>query len=255
MFTCEYKRNGLNILEVHYCENIKELHSKVKGKYDILKCYQVGSHLKNLEKFHTLHIDLEQSIDDIIKSFAKNTRNEINRCNRDDDIKFIINDQVTDEDIMGFISLFSAFNKLKNLNANVNELQASLLRNKNNVVLLKATKDNKVIVFNVYYFDEVRARLKCSVSIRGEDSQERNLIGRSNRTLCLEAIRFFKDKKCKVFDMGGVSLTDDKDKKNIDSFKSKFGGKSIVEYEGNNPISMKGHFFIMLYNIKRKFLA
>lgn len=257
MFTCQYKRNGLRILEVHYSNNISKLHDQVKSerKFDILKCYQVDANLKNLSEFNTLHIDLNQDVDSIVKNFAKNTRNEINKCYRDDGVNFCINDNVTDEDISEFITLFRDFDKLKGFNTNIDELQASLIRNKNNVALCKVLKGNVIVVFNVYYFDENRARLKCSVSIRGEDNQERNLIGRCNRTSYLEAIKFFKDKNCTVFDLGGVSLTDDKDKKNIDSFKSKFGGIPVVEYEGNCPVSLKGYLFMMIYNLKKKIIS
>ena len=73
MFTCQYKRNGLRILEVHYSNNISKLHDQIKSeqKFDILKCYQVDANLKNLSEFNTLHIDLNQDVDSIVKSFAK----------------------------------------------------------------------------------------------------------------------------------------------------------------------------------------
>ncbi|CDL84086.1 hypothetical protein [Xenorhabdus szentirmaii] len=253
MFTCKYNRNWLKVLEVHYHDNIQELYNNNKGKYDILKCYQVNKCLPNLQEFHTLQVDLQQQLDDIFKKFSKNTRNEINKCYRDDNVSFIINMHVSDKNIHDFIVLFDKFNKLKKLGVNVNELRNSLIRNKKNVVLFKAVKDNNILVFNVYYFDQNRARLKCSVSIRDDNNQKRNLIGRANRTLCFEAIRFFKEKGCKIFDMGGISLINDKDKKNIDSFKSKFGGILVTEYEGNCPLSLKGKLFIWIYRLQEKF--
>lgn len=258
MFTSEYQRNGLRILEVHYHDDIKTLYNNIiikKIEYDILKCYQVDTRLPNLQEFHTLQIDLNENLNDIFKKFAKNTRNEINKCYRDDELSFLINEKINQQDIVEFIILFKKFNKFKNLGVNVDELETSLVRNKENIAFFKAVKDNRIVVFNVYFFDNNRARLKCSVSIRGEDGQEKNLIGRANRTLCFEAIRFFKEMEYKIFDMGGVSLTEDKDKKNIDSFKSKFGGVLITEYEGNCPITIKGKLFIRLYKLKQRFFS
>jgi len=220
----------LHILECHYHDNIRLLYNDLikKSEYDILKCYQVDTQLPNLQKFYTLQINLNENLNDIFKKFAKNTRNEINKCYRDDKLLFLINEKINQKDIVEFIILFNKFNKFKNLGTNVNELEKSLVRKKENIAFFKAVKDNRIVVFNVYFVDNNRARLKCSVSLRGEDGKERNLIGRANRTLHFEAISFFKEKGYKLYDMGGVSLTEDK--MGIDSFKSKFGGILFTEW-------------------------
>ncbi|ETS31895.1 hypothetical protein BB987_17360 [Photorhabdus temperata] len=254
MFNCSYTRNGLKILEVYYTSDINKIYIDHKNrKYDILKCYQVNEKIPNLQEFHTLQIDLERSIDEIYSNFAKNTRNEINRNMKNDDIEYVINSKVSKENIELFITMFKDFDRMKNLNTNISELENTLIRNIDNLTFFQGLKDSNILVFNIYYHDNIRARLKCSISIRSDNNQERNLIGRTNRALCFKAISHFKENGYKIFDLGGISLSEkDKDKKNIDSFKSKFGGVLVTEYEGNSPLSLKGKLFMLLYKIKNK---
>ncbi|WP_289994197.1 hypothetical protein [Photorhabdus laumondii] len=254
MFSCSYTRNGLKILEIHYSSDIKKIYNDNKNKkYDILKCYQVNEKLPNLQEFHTLQIDLEKNIEEIYSDFAKNTRNEINRNIKNDDIEYVIKNKVSSEDIELFITMFKDFDRMKNINTNISELGNSLIRNIDNLTFFQGLKNGNILVFNIYYRDNIRARLKCSISIRGDDNQERNLIGRTNRALCFKAISYFKENGYKLFDLGGISLSEkDNNKKNIDSFKSKFGGVLVTEYEGNSPLNLKGKLSMFLYKIKNK---
>ncbi|KJG60429.1 hypothetical protein UA42_15690 [Photobacterium kishitanii] len=224
---------------------------KIK-KYDILKCYQVNEKLLGLVDFHTLHIDLNQPIDSIFSSFSQTTRNEVKRNINKDEVDYIIVEDVSVKELDDFMLMFQEFVKFKNLDVDIDNLYLSLKRNLKNIVFFKGVFNDEIIVFNIYLKDSLRARLKCSVSIRSDDKVKRNLIGRTNRGICFKAIEYFKDKGYSIFDLGGISLSDDKDKKNIDSFKSKFGGVLITEYEGNIPLSLKAKMVFSLYDIIKK---
>ncbi len=74
--------------------------------------------------------------------------------------------------------------------------------------------------------DREEARLLHSASCFREESADQSLIGRANKRLHWEDIKYFKQKGLLRYDWGGIS--DFENPNGIDEFKLKFGGEKIT---------------------------
>ena len=83
-------------------------------------------------------------------------------------------------------------------------------------------------MFHSYIYDVHDARLLHSASCFREESADQNLIGRANKKLQWEDMKYFKEQGVLRYDWGGISDFDNPN--GIDEFKLKFGGDKITYY-------------------------
>jgi len=255
MIKREYRWKGLNILEVHYLSKVNDFLKDYDLKnIDVVKLYQVGENYKNpLEEFHTLHIDLKQDEDDIFKQFHSNTRNEIRKNLKSDEVAFYYKENLTEKDIVKFMDELNSFMGQKEHSIDLGyQLKQAKDFNKN-ILLTYVEKDSIVLASHLYLYDENRARYKSGVSHRMDDNIDAKVVGRSNRSLHWFDIKLFKEKNITIYDLGGLAHnTEDKAKLNINKFKERFTKNQVIEYQGNIGISLKGKFALFVHKLLQK---
>jgi len=99
--------------------------------------------------------------------------------------------------------------------------------------LFTAYFENRLLAGQFYLEDAENIRGLASASLRLQaDEDIAGLVGRANRLLYWEAIKYAKQKGIKVFDMGGYYTGEKKDeqKEGINQFKKKFGGQIVTHY-------------------------
>lgn len=107
--------------------------------------------------------------------------------------------------------------------------------------------DGDPAVYHSYVDDGRRVRCWHSCSIR-EDSGESRAIGRANRLLHWNDIRYFKDRGFTLYDWGGIfdlGLTN-----GIDHFKASFGGIPETRYRFVIAVSPLGRLYLRCVRLR-----
>lgn len=255
MLKREYRWKGLNVLEIHYLDKVTEFLENYKiSNIDVIKFYQVGENYNNkLDEFNTLHIDLKLDEDEIFKNFHSNTRNEIRKNIKSDEITYSFEEYLTDAKIDSFIDEFKVFMGQKEHTSDY-EFQSKQIKDfDKNILLSYAKKENIVLAKHLYLIDNNRARYKIGISHRMDDNIDAKIVGRSNRGLHWFDMKILKEKNINIYDLGGIAVnTDDKAKININKFKERFTRNQITEYQGNIGISLKGKSALFINKILQK---
>lgn len=175
--------------------------------------------------FHTIHIDLGKSEEELLSEMDKGTSYEIRRAEREG----IICDTKGDIDL--FINFFNEFAKEKGIEGT----SKGYVNFDVPMIITRAFTGDDLLVMHAYIEDERRVRLNMSASRRirnGEDFKKtRALIGYANRHLHFQDILHFKKSGKKFYDFGGYAKdTDDKSLEGINKFKLGFGGEIVEEY-------------------------
>ncbi|MBS1718582.1 MAG: hypothetical protein JSS72_12705 [Armatimonadetes bacterium] len=233
-----YRKSGLLIEETWFGE-------PDSGSADIVYAYQLTSPnpsaQENIE-FHTLVLDLRKEPEDLIAGFASNTRNEVRRSEKDG-VTARSFCPAPGERIQEFVHFYSEFAAGKGLEP-VDPQQLSQMAAEGRLCLSQAVgPDGAVIVWHSYYLHRGRARLLLSASLfrESESKEDRALIGRANRFLHFEDMKFLRSSGCDTYDFGGwYHGTEDEGLLRINKFKEGFGGSELTEYHAVIARTMKG---------------
>jgi len=178
--------------------------------------------------FYTIHINLLDSEENIFQNFAKNTRYEIKKARRENAKLYQLN--ITKEE---YIKVYNSFAREKNLTLlTINEISYYW----DKLIILGAGKNrDDIFVIHSYICDNYRSRLFHSISLfRINNSIDSKIAGNMNRFLHFEAIKFFKNKKYHIYDLGGIGKIESTIA--IDKFKMSFSKNIIKEYNLISPI-------------------
>lgn len=236
----------------------------IEFKYSRIYCPDGIEH-PNLQV--TNIINLEQDIDLIYQNFSKNIKNETNKCKKNDEPFFEYVSKCNNEIIDDFIKKYQSFAEDKSCAAIKNvieEVYNSHLNfaNKNCLIISKIGSNKmskKHIIFHTYLIDEnsKTVRLLASISnYRHLKIEDKKIIGRLNRLLHFEDIKYFKDLGYYIYDFGCVNLTaKDGDGKNIADFKLGFSKKFLKYYYGkiHKKNTEKSKKFCLFKNVFSKY--
>lgn len=119
------------------------------------------------------------------------------------------------------------------------------------LLLTVACMDGKKQVWHTYIYGNGNARLLYSCScFREIDKELQKAIGRANKYLHWQDIKFLKQNNVEKYDWGGLSGIDSPN--GIDKFKMSFGGE-IVEYYNITVLhSTKARIFYGLKNVMKR---
>jgi hypothetical protein len=219
---------------------------------DVIREWQYPQKRTFSQEFYTLHINLAESEEAIFNRFEKNTKYEINRAEQKDGILTETLD--SKQNRRQFYDFYNTFVLTKNL-PQLYTAETDLLIENDMFTIHVASLGGERIVYHTYITANSRARLFHSASLfrNKEDGAYRNLIGRANRFLHWNDIRYFKSKGYTTYDMGGISM----DKSNIaaqaiNKFKGSFGGESVMEYKSYVPASIKGLVYLVIKKLMGK---
>ena len=240
---------NVNLQEIWFDNN-----DPIERDADLVLYYQVAEQMKEAEPFATLIIDLGESEEEIYKNFAKNNRYEISRAEKRDELTAqFFNYPVPQKVLESLCEDYNSFAESRHKTT----LTPKVFHKLNEDQMLAVTnvvRNGKVLVWHTYIVNHGRARLKTSNSIFTDKSnEERNLIGRANRFLHWEDIKFFRNKQYKTYDFGGF-YTGELDKKllGINSFKKSFGGTLEESFNYAVTKTLKGKIYLALARLKKK---
>lgn len=231
-----YKKKFLKINQIWYPDVTIEGLKKQKRAADVLFVHGVGEneiHGKNryFQEFHSCISSLEGPEEEILSAFDKTVRYEIRRSEKDGiDICFY-----TGEDIKAYPGLLHTFSQIyrKMYHSKGKEIPLNLATverylNNQALVFSAVKKDGEILLFHSNVFDESHARLLHSASLFRDNGADANLIGRANKRLHWEDMKYLKEKGITSYDWGGIS--DFEHPNGIDAFKLKFGGEKTTYY-------------------------
>jgi hypothetical protein len=249
MLSIKRRRFFLNIVEVFFTNPDKYNYEENSG--DILLIIQSSVKGENSKKYNTLHVDLRKNVDILKSELRKNTRNEISRCIRKDELIVTITDQPTLLQLDDFIDFYNKFSRVKKIPSANKDKLISLHNVKGLALGMIKDLAGNFLVMHAYIISKNRARLLYSSSLHVDpyNSQTKSLIGRANRMLHWDEIVFYKRKLYDIYDFGGLSLSDSVALSQIDNFKLGFGGKVVVEYNDRIGVSMLGKIFLFIHKI------
>ncbi|MFI8687961.1 hypothetical protein [Rossellomorea sp. NPDC077527] len=196
-----------------------------------------------LKKFKTLHIDLEQSEEELLKGMNRSTKYQINKASKEA-LEVIITERPSSQDIQEFVQFFIPFAKEKGIPP-CSHSKLHSLRTEGMLVITKVMDENgRKLASHAYSLTKGKASMihSCSGRFDFGNNQERNRIGRANRFLHWNDILFFKKKGYEIYDFVGLSFEEDEDEamKNITHFKKGFGGREVIEYKYYKASSLAG---------------
>lgn len=114
-----------------------------------------------------------------------------------------------------------------------------------------ACKEDEILVFHAYIYDNKQARFLYSAScFRDDENEKRNLIGRSNKRLQWEDIQYFQKQGLEKYDWGGIANPEHPN--GIDKFKMAFGDEVFVYNNYIVGMSLKGKLAIFAMNLLKR---
>ncbi len=256
MLKKRYHWSGLNILEAHYLNSVSDfLKNYDMSDIDVLMLYQTKENYQNrLDNFVTLQIDLKESKDEIFQSFcSKNTRNEIRKNIRDDEVAYSYKENLSDDELKNFMNDLDWFMREKGKKSNISFLTNQAKNFVTNVCITYVKKNGITLAAHLYMFDDNRIRYTAGVSYRNTKNIDSKLVGRSNRGLHWFDMQLFKERGIEIYDFGGIAInTKDRSEININKFKEAFSKNKISEYQGNIGISLKGKLALFMHKLRKK---
>ncbi len=252
MLVVERKRLILRTKEIHFCDypfdvndcaSVMFLHCKNKVDAEGFTCHED----------YTSTIDLTQDSDTLWRNMdKKSTRYEIGRAEKEE-IRVHINDY---------------FDEFYSINKGLEQKQRrkkwfgigdSLETMRVHGTLVTAEYNGEILGGHLYLEDEDHIKLWLSASKRLEaDREKAALIGRANRLLHWEAMKYAKAKGIKEFDWGGLWSEEeaalDSVKRNINSFKQSFGSVAIKCYNYQKAYSKTYRLANYLYRLVSRVL-
>ena len=243
-----YKLKNITAQEIWFQEEI------ANTKADIVFYFQMKDYVQGANKFTTLLIDLKQEEEAIQKNFAKTVRNEINRAIIKDNLSVNIYDKsINNEIVTEFHKICNNFNLERNKPPVKIQDTNNFIKN-NQLIITNVSCNLEVLVWHTYIKKDNRIRLKTSNSaFLNLDNEKKNLIGRANKLLHWEDMKYFKSQGYQLYDFGGW-YDGDSDQKllGINKFKESFGGYKEESYNYTRAITLKGKLYLFLSNLKSK---
>ena len=212
-----YQKKFLKVNQIWYPgKRTVESLLKEKRKADILFVHgapieETNGSFRGWQEYHTCRNDLTISEEDMLANINKAVKYQFRRSEKDNiEIAFY-----TKEDIEKNPQLIETFR----------DIYERMYRSKGSDTKLNVTAIERYLAVDGIVFS---ARLLHSASCFREESADQSMIGRANKRLHWEDIKYFKQKGLLRYDWGGIS--DFENPNGIDEFKLKFGGEKITYY-------------------------
>lgn len=246
MIDTSYRKKFLTVNQIWYPDalSISELLQQ-KRNADILFVHGVPieetkGKFRGWQEYHTCMNDLTLSEEKMFAEINKNVRYECRRSERDGiEIRFYKKAEiVADRKILDiFAEIYEKMYQSKGIDTKLNLTAIEKYLETDSICFSAVWYQNEPIVFHSYIYDVYDTRLLHSASCFREESADQNLIGRANKKLHWEDMKYFKENGILRYDWGGIS--DFENPNGIDEFKLKFGGQKITYYNvfaGNTPL-------------------
>jgi len=252
MINVVYKKKGLKINAVWFCDDVDNIINKSQADFIFLHGVYIDNYKGAvINKQFSLITDLTTSSEEIFKQFSKNYRYEINRAKKEnvDCTSYSSKDLKNNPYLLNsFKKEYEKFVKLKGIANAYNDLVMEQYIESGNVILTKAFKGEEDYAQHVYVYDNKIARLLYSVSNFRTEGLDSNTIGRVNKYLHWYDIQYLQNLKVNILDWGGISSIDNLN--GVDKFKKGFGGHECSYYNIIIGKSFIGRIAISLLKLK-----
>jgi len=183
------------------------------------------------EDFHSLQIDLSQSLDDIFLGFARNTRAQIRKSLEGDALQFEFIENPSVEQLQGFIDFYNVFARGKGVDV-LRRPQLEAYGRSGRFSLNRVFNSGRTLAWHsTLRWGGFVGLVHSASHFRACDDELRKLIGRANRRLHWEEFQHFRTKGFRVYDFGGwYTGSTEVQKLMINRFKEGFGGKKVRQY-------------------------
>lgn len=256
----QYNDDGLSVYSIYWSDGLdRKTIEKEYSTYDVLQVwYPLNVHDDVYEQYklimsfneyqgcwkkpaQSLECTLTCPVDEIMHRMKKNTRYEVQRAIKRDNLHIEAITNLSEDDMAEYAAYYDQFADSKKMR-HINRSRVKALAEQGMYAITKC-RDNggNILVEHAYYLDqkEKKVMLATSASMfrESENSEYRNLIGRANRMLHYKDILAFKELGYEVYDYGGIG-NDNDDLKAIAAFKSGFGG-DVRTYDASFTLHWK----------------
>lgn len=237
MVDTSYRKKFLKVNQIWYPGDvtISEL-LRQKRKADILFVHGVSleetkGRFRGWKEYHTCMNDLTRSEEELLAGINKAVKYQFRRSEKDEiEIKFYEKAQIeADKSVLAkFADLYERMYLSKGSDTKFNLTAAEKYLEADRIVFSAVFHQGELMVFHSYVREKEDARLLHSASCFREESADQSMIGRANKRLHWEDMKYFKKEGIIRYDWGGIF--DFENPNGIDEFKLKFGGDKITYY-------------------------
>lgn len=237
MIDVVYQKKFLKINQIWYPgeTTVSQLLSQ-KRSADILFVHgaakeQTKGFFRTWQEYHTCSNDLTLSEEEMLTGINKAVKYQFRRSEKDEiEIRFYTKEDVESEPglLHVFADIYERMYQSKGADTKLNVTAIEKYLEADAIIFSAVLHEGEILVFHSYICDEKDARLLHSASCFREESADQSMIGRANKRLHWEDIKYFKEKGLSRYDWGGIS--DFENPNGIDEFKLKFGGEKITYY-------------------------
>lgn len=246
MIDTSYQKKFLKVNQIWYPKEvtISQLLAQ-KRKADILFVHGVlekekKGGFRGWQEYHTCMSDLTLSEEELLAAINKTVRYQFRRSEKDSiEIFFYGKKDIekSPELLSAFANIYERMYRSKGSDTKLNMRAIKKYLEVDAIIFSAVWYEGEMIVFHSYICDATDTRLLHSASCFREESADQSMIGRANKRLHWEDMKYFKNKGLLRYDWGGIS--DFENPNGIDEFKMKFGGEKTTYYNvfvGNTPL-------------------
>lgn len=259
MIDTSYTRKHLKVNQIWYPRetSIKAILKEYR-KVDIIFAHGVDEretkgYFRAHQIFHTCMNDLTQSEEDMLANINKAVKYQFRRSEKDDiRIEFYTKEDIkANPDLLyTFKDIYERMYTAKGSDTKLNITAIEQYLKVDGIIFSAVWHGEEMIIFHSYVYDDQDARLLHSASFFRDENADHALIGRANKRLHWEDIKYFKQKGLLRYDWGGIS--DFENPNGIDEFKLKFGGEKVTYYNVFAGNSIKGKCAVLGMKILHK---
>lgn len=196
---------------------------------------------------YTIVSDLTASKEIIFGRISPSSRNLINQIAKDSSYKYTMRFEDLDmHTIQKFVTEYNKFARLKNLALSDMARLKAYFENGLLGISYITNSNNEIVTWHVYRISHGRVMLIDSLSIwyMHTKNKIKRKMSAANRYCHYKDMIFFKEQGIAVYDWGGwYTGNTNKALLGVNSFKEKFGGTVIPNYNSIAYISFKGKLF------------
>lgn len=235
MIDVKWKTGFLKINEIWFCREELPILLKSKRRTDLMIVRGVlegkGGGFCIWNKFNTLITDLTLPESVLYEKISKKVRYQCRRSEGDNiKVCFYSSEDIkkAPELLAKFADVYDSMFRSKGMD---NRFRLPIIRQyleAGAIIFSAVWQEDKLLVFHSYICDDENVRSLHSASRCRDRGIEQSVVGRANKRLHWEDIRYFKKKGLLCYDWGGISNFENPN--GIDEFKLSFGGDKLIYY-------------------------